>query len=266
MMHILEKNVMDLANEYANSGVVVVRNALNHYWLEVLRSAVDCELGKGKRYFAYRNMRTREGPFRDFCLTSGIGRMVAEIAGSSKVVLLFDQMFVKEPGSNTRTGWHSDQPYWPFAGDIMTLWIALDPVNADNGALEFIKGSHDIGVMYRPFLTDQMGDFKEFLKTDDPRYVDLPDFESERDKHEILSWNLEAGDLLAFNGQIAHAATANQSSSDRRRGYAIRFAMDGATYVPSQGVADWLGDPSLEEGAQLESAFFPSIHLTVQQT
>ena len=205
-MDTLTKDVSGLVQPYARDGVVVVRQALTTYWLDQLRTAVEHELKRGERYFAYRNMRTRPGIFQDFCLKSGIGRLVADIGQSCSVSLVFDQMFVKEPGTRTRTGWHTDQPYWPISGPIMTTWIALDPADVDNGTLEFIPGTHSWGKKYRPFLTDKSGAFVEYLHKEDPQYCDMPDFEAERDRHEIVHWELEPGDLLAFDGFIVHSA------------------------------------------------------------
>ena len=259
-MDTLTKDVSDLAESYARDGVVVVRGALTPYWLDRLREAVDEELKRGERYFAYRNMRMQPGTFRDFCHDSGIGRLVADIGQSSWTSLVFDTIFVKEPGGRTRTGWHTDQPYWPISGPIMTTWIALDPVNPDNGALEFILGSHAWGEKYRPFVTDQKGAFVEYLKKDDPQYSDMPDFEAERHKHEIVHWDLEPGDLLAFDGFIAHSAMGNRTSTRRRRGYAIRFALDQARYNPEQGVADWLVDESISSGAPVKSEFYSVVY------
>ncbi|MYG24916.1 MAG: phytanoyl-CoA dioxygenase family protein, partial [Boseongicola sp. SB0677_bin_26] len=128
-------NLKDVQDTYARDGVVLLKNVLTENWLERLRSAVDEEVKKGERYFAYKNMRERAGTFRDYCLTSDIGQRVAEVAGANWASLMFDQLFVKEPGTRTQTGWHTDQPYWPVTGPIMTMWIALDPVDPDNGAL-----------------------------------------------------------------------------------------------------------------------------------
>ncbi|MDE0530095.1 MAG: phytanoyl-CoA dioxygenase family protein [Albidovulum sp.] len=255
-MEALNKEVSDLAIRYAEDGVVKVPGALNSYWLERLREAVDEELKRGDRYFAYRNMRMRPGIFQEFCHESGIGRLVADIGASTRTSLVFDQMFVKEPGTRTRTGWHTDQPYWPISGPIMTTWIALDPVDADNGALEFISGSHSWGKKYRPFITDQKGAFVEYLCRDDPQYCDMPDFEAEREKYEIVYWDLEPGDLLAFDGFMVHSAMGNRTSTRRRRGYAIRFALDQACYDPGQGVAEWLVDDSIAKGSPLKSDFY----------
>ena len=258
-MDILTKDVADLADRYTRDGVVVVRQALTPYWLDCLRDAVENELKRGERYFAYRNMRTQPGVFQDFCLNSDIGRLVADIGRSHWTSLVFDQMFVKEPGTRTRTGWHTDQPYWPISGPIMSTWIALDSVDADNGALEFIPGTHALEMKYRPFITDQQGAFVEYFCKEDPQYCDMPDFETERERHDIVHWELEPGDLLAFDGFIVHSAMGNRTSTRRRRGYAIRFALDRAKYDPNQGVAEWLQDDSIAPGAPYASDRFPRI-------
>ena len=122
----LTPDLENVQRAYAADGVVLLRNVLSPDWLERLRGAVDEEIQKGERYFAYKNMREQPGTFQQYCLNSDIGQRVAEVANSPWTSLIYDQLFVKEPGTATQTGWHTDQPYWPVAGPIMTMWIALD--------------------------------------------------------------------------------------------------------------------------------------------
>ncbi len=253
-------NLKEIQETYARDGVVLLKNILTEDWLERLRAAVDEEVKKGERYFAYKNMREQPGTFQDYCLTSDIGRRVAEVAGSSWTSLMFDQLFVKEPGTKTQTGWHTDQPYWPVVGPIMTMWIALDPVDPDNGALEFIPGSHAWGAKYRPFKTDQLGAFLHYLEEDNPEYSDMPDFEAERDQHRVIHFDMEPGDALAFDGMIVHSAMGNRTSTRRRRGYAIRFACEGATYQPRDTVTEWLHDPGMADGSAFRGEKFPLVY------
>ena len=260
MSELLSKSVAEFREDYARDGVVMIPGALNAHWIEILRGAVEDQVAKGIRYFANRNMRADPGGFQEFCLHSGVGRMVAELVGSPFTSLVFDQMFVKEPGTKTQTGWHTDQPYWPVDGPIMSTWIALDDVDADNGAMEFIPGSHAWGKKYRPFLTDQNGALVEYLKQDDPQYSDMPDFEAERDQHRIVSWDMKPGDMLAFDGYIVHSAKGNRTSTRRRRAYAVRYATEGAVYKPDQGVAPWLEDDTLTPGDRFVSEKFPLIY------
>lgn len=257
----MQTDLAQLRADYARDGVVLLEGVLTPDWLDRLRTAVDAEVARGARYFAYKNMRERPGPFRDFCLTSGIGARVAEVSGAAWVSLIYDQLFVKEPGTSTQTGWHTDQPYWPVQGPIMTLWIALDPVDADNGALEFVRGSHAWGAKYRPFRTDQNGAFTHYLEADNPDYIDMPDFEADRAQYDIFHVpHMAPGDALAFDGMSVHSAMGNRTATRRRRGYAIRFATEGATYDPRDSVTEWLHDPTLAPGAPFRGGRFPVLH------
>ncbi len=244
--------------DYKRDGVVLVRDLLSTDWLEQLRDGVDRELARGARYFAYKNMRADPGVFQDYCLTSDIGARVAEVAGARWSSLIYDQIFAKEPGTQTQTGWHTDQPYWPVSGPIMTMWIALDEVDPDNGALEFVRGSHAWDARYRPFKTDQMGAFSHYLEVDNPDYIDMPDFEADRAQYDIFHFpHMNPGDALAFDGMSVHSAMGNRTSTRRRRGYAIRFAVEGAVYEPRDAVTEWLHDPEMVAGQPFRSALFP---------
>ena len=134
-----------LTAEYAKNGVVVVRNAISPMWQDRLRDGIEDQLKKDLRYFAYRNVRLQGGPFQDFIENSDIGQALAQIAASRWISVIFDQIFVKEPGSQTRTGWHTDQPYWPVRGPILTAWIALDRVDAENGTFGVHSGQPCLG-------------------------------------------------------------------------------------------------------------------------
>lgn len=257
----LTDNIDDVQATYARDGVVLLRDVLSQDWLSRLRDAVDTEVKKGDRYFAYKNMRTHPGTFQDYCLTSDLGQRVAEVAGSPWTSLIFDQIFAKEPGTKTKTGWHTDQPYWPIAGPMMTMWIALDEVDPDNGAMEFVRGSHAWGAKYRPFKTDQLGAFSHYLEVDNPEYIDMPDFEADRDQYEMIHFpHMNPGDALAFDGMIVHSAMGNRTSTRRRRGYAIRCAVAGATYEPRDTVTEWLHDPNMAAGDDFRGAAFPVIY------
>lgn len=254
-------NLTKVQKDYARDGVVMLRNILSKDWLNKLQNAVDAEVKKGDRYFAYKNMREKPGVFQDYCLTSDIGQRVAEVANSPWTSLIYDQIFVKEPGTQTQTGWHTDQPYWPVSGPIMTIWIALDPVDPDNGALEFVRGSHAWGANYRPFKTDHLGAFLHYLEQDNPDYTDMPDFEAHRDDYDIFHFDqMQPGDALAFDGMTVHSAMGNRTSTRRRRGYAIRFAVQGAVYEPRDTVTEWLHDDTLVPGAPFRGGRFPVIY------
>ena len=60
----------------------------------------------------------------------------------------FDAIFTRSTGSQFRTPFHQDEPYWSVEGfDTCSAWMPLVPV-AKRSALEFVKGSHAWDVRY----------------------------------------------------------------------------------------------------------------------
>ena len=143
----------------------------------------------------------------------------------------------------------------------MTLWIALDPVTRENGALEFIRGSHKWDRWFQPFRANDTGGAAVDQPTPNPKFEPLPDFESERDQHDIISWNMEPGDVLAFHAMTMHGAMGNSSVTQRRRGYAIRYTGYDATYYADDYIRrPKLSSTYLKTGDPMDSPEFPVVY------
>jgi len=251
---------------YREEGILHVKGAFDADWIERLRQAteeemadpgpmvLDLERGQKGRFFGNTFVWHHRPAFRDFVFDSPAAELAATVLQSRKVNVLFDQLLVKEPGTETETMWHHDQPYWPVWGDqVVTMWIALDPVTADSGAVEYIAGSHRWGKRFKA---------KSF--TGDDRYKEdlpeLPDIEAERDRHRIVQPELAVGDCTLHHGLTVHHAPGNSRQDRRRRGYIIRWCGDDVTYYPRPNIQPMLRDPGLESGAALDSDLFPVVY------
>ena len=140
---------------YATDGVVYLWQMFDADWVTFLRRVVEAGLASPG---ALHNDITRDGSgsfrndtfvwanvpaVRKFMTDSPAPQTTAAVMALDKVNLLFDQILSKEPATSTQTVWHHDAAYWPVLGEqIFTLWLALDPVTAANGAVEYVKGSH----------------------------------------------------------------------------------------------------------------------------
>ena len=134
----------DTKAAYREDGVCVLRSAFTPDWIgtvaEGVRQALDAPGPHGERYgpagaerfFGDLDMWTRLEPFRDFVLNSPAAGIAGEVMDSSSATFLYDQMLVKEPGSQQRTPWHQDQPYYDIDGtQVVSAWIPVDPVPAE---------------------------------------------------------------------------------------------------------------------------------------
>ena len=144
---------------YRRDGIVCLRGLFDSDWVEFLRSRVAedqanpsgmvkniNQAGATGDFFGDTFVCHHNAGFRQAVFDSPAADLAATLFDAEKVNLIFDQILVKEPGTSTRTLWHHDATYWPVAGDqIATLWLALDPVTHETGAVEYVKGSASLG-------------------------------------------------------------------------------------------------------------------------
>jgi len=252
---------------FQRDGAVVLRQAVSEHWQDQLAAAIERDIENPGPFFNgyhtdsgrfHGNLRLWENDdaFRAYCFESPLPAIAARFLASDKINLFYDQLFVKEPGTPQPTRWHNDQPYWPVRGwPVMSFWLALDPVTRQSGGMEFIAGSHKWERWFQPSAFAEGGDSYER----GPNYEDIPDFDAERDKHTILSWDMNPGDVIAFHALTVHGAGGNLRSDVRRRGYVVRYCGREAVYYGGPGPNAGLRNAELSDGMALDSGQFPVV-------
>ena len=251
--------------DFDRDGAVLMKGVVPAAWLGVLADAVERDIAEPGPFFnGYRpeagrfhgNLRiweTHEG-FRAFCCEGPLRAVAARFLGAGRLNLFYDQLFVKEPGTPQPTRWHNDQPYWPVRGwPVMSFWLPLDPVTRESGALSFVAGSHRWERWFQPEPFAKGG--AEYERGEG--YEPMPDIDA--GGYDILSWDMEPGDALAFHALTVHGAGGNLTSGTRRRGYAVRYCGEGCAYFAGPGPNNNLRNPALADGDPLDSAQFPVV-------
>jgi ectoine hydroxylase-related dioxygenase (phytanoyl-CoA dioxygenase family) len=220
---------------FRRDGAVPIRGLLDEGQVETLRIGIDRNRadpgplaqghGEGKTFFEDFCNWERIGEYEDVIREAELGRLGAELMGSAGAQLFHDHVLVKEAGSTEPSPWHQDQPYYCVDGhDNVSFWIPVDPVRREN-TLEFVAGSHASGTWYMPrtFISQTA------LVFDEGELEDVPDVEADRSVHEIVGWELEPGDAVAFHMLTLHQAGG---SPTLRRAFSVRLLGDDATYAP----------------------------------
>lgn len=249
---------------FRRDGIVCLRGLFDADWVEFLRARIEEDKANPSGMVKNINAEGATGDFFGDTFVchhiEGFKRAVFEapgaraagaLMGARKVNLIFDQILVKEPATSTRTLWHHDQTYWPVAGDqVATLWVALDPVGPETGAVEYVKGSHRWGLRFLAVSFDPDQKYEEDLPP-------VPDIDAEREKYDIAQFTMAPGDCTLHHGLTLHGAPGNASSRQRRRAYVQRWAGDDATYHPRPNLQRMLRDPGIAPGAALDCDLFP---------
>jgi ectoine hydroxylase-related dioxygenase (phytanoyl-CoA dioxygenase family) len=193
--------------------------------------------------------------YRDFVHNSPAAAIAAQATGSDRMQIFHEHVLVKEAGAGEPTPWHHDLPYYCVQGtQLASIWLALDPV-PKSACPEFLAGSHTWGKLYYPRLFKDGADYAYAGQG----YDTVPDVDSMRDSHRILSWDLEAGDALLFSFTVLHAAAGNPGRT-RRAGFATRWLGDDATFADRPGTTSppypGIG---LRDGDEMRTDWFPVI-------
>lgn len=187
-------------------------------------------------------------------LESPLGQIAAQLFDSEKVNFLFDQIFIKQPGANTRTAFHQDQGYFHVDGEqIASFWTAAEPVAKENGAMGYVRGSHRWDLHSPNVFVGQATPPDAALPT-------LPDIEGNEADFDIVYFDVEPGDVIVHHYRTAHGARGNTSLDQPRRAVSLRYAGDDAT-VLHRGSAppEFPTDPSLKDGDSLTSETYPLV-------
>lgn len=257
----------DEVNAFQRDGVVCLRGLFDTEWVALLRGEAERGLadptrfgeelararGDRGRFFHDTFMWRQSSACREFIFNSPAAEIAARTMGATRVHIFFDQWLIKEPGTPTRTPWHNDQPYWPIQGNLVaSLWLALDPVTLESGAVEYVKGSHLWGQRFKPATFSGDHSYTEPLPP-------VPEIDARRQEFEILQFELEPGDCTLHHGLMVHGAPGNLRNDRRRRAFVTRWAGEDVTYAPREGLQDMPADPGISPGASLSGPLWPQV-------
>ena len=231
---------------FAQDGAIVVRQMFDSEQMDALREAFDHGVAHPSPFASRVFEGTTDEHFNDVSNFEhapryqalvedlGLADFAADLWNSAHVWFLGEELFVKSGGKAGRSLWHQDTPYFPMEGaHMLNLWISFESLPAAN-SLEVVRGSHR-GTTY---------DGAAYLDPNDPTrplwadgtFPRLPDIEAEREKNpdtwDILSWDLEPGDVLALHSGTLHGGAPVTPDCPTRHTLVFRFYGDEVFYRP----------------------------------
>ncbi|MGW0121066.1 phytanoyl-CoA dioxygenase family protein [Streptomyces sp. NPDC003327] len=169
----------------------------------VLRSADRIHVHEPEFEAVQRELGLAEGPVRRASGTTG--------------TLVNSFLWAKPPVVGSAKPWHQDMAFAPpgFRADdqgIVTIWVALEAATPRNGCLEFIPGSHVLG------LFPHTGD-RERLPGEPPLEGAVEPHVA--DEHlprtaDPVAMPLEPGSAVMFDGMVLHRSAPNTTASEPR--------------------------------------------------
>lgn len=244
---------------YQENGFVQIDNVLSSEELAEVREYVD-EAMDSKEGRSIRNneggayakvLNQKVNTWRDhagvgkYSLHPRFAQMALELSGANGIRLFHDHCLLKMPGDSKPTPWHQDFPYWPMRGrkdtKTLSIWIALDDVDENNGCMMFLPKSHTVGKLKPISLVEPQNIF-EYAKgtvVDEKQPVKVP---------------MKAGSATFHNGLTFHYAHSNKTDKPRRALVMIYMPDDTIYSGKPHVVTDGQG---LEKDQVLKGGLFP---------
>lgn len=226
---------------------------LEEQGVEVLRDG-GAGAGAAGQFILVNNAVLDYPAVQQLATQSPLAELAAQLFGSKKINFLFDQIFIKQPGANTRTAFHQDWGYFHVDGDqVASFWTAAESVSKENGAMGYVRGSHEWN-LHSPNL------FIGQTPTGDHGLPALPDIEGREEDFDIVYFDVEPGDVIVHNYRLVHGARGNTSSDRSRRAVSLRFAGDDATALRRPSAPEEFPiNPNLKDGDPLDSSTYPVV-------
>ena len=170
-----------------------------------------------------QNLHQHDPFFADLINEGPVRRLAEQLLGHT-VTPHNLQYFNKPPGVGQPTPPHQDGYYFKLSPCLaITLWLALETVDVENGCVRYVRGSHLDGL--RPHgVTGTLG-FSQ----------GIPDYPGPSDSDREVACPARAGDLLAHHALTVHRADGNRSSNRSRRALGFIYYDDRA----EQDTASW---------------------------
>ena len=151
-----------------------------------------------------RQVYSRDILFKEWMEDKKIRPILEQVLSDQVVITTahHNSIMTKMPNSSTQTRWHQDRRYWHFSdNNLVSVWLALDYENSQNGVLEFIPKSHKMS--FEPEQFDE----KEYFREDYSKNMSLIETK--------VSTTLQRGDIVLFHSLLLHRANANQTNKPK---------------------------------------------------
>ncbi len=167
-------------------------------------------LAEGRDSYSISSAHLKHARVWEMLTNERIVGYVSDLLGED-VVGWGAHFFCKLPGDGKGVDWHQDCSYWPLTpSKALTVWLAIDDADEENGCMEVYRGSHTHGLI----------DF-DVTDSDSTNVLDQSVANPEQyGRHQCTP--LRAGQISIHSDLLVHGSVPNNSSR-RRCGLTLRY-------------------------------------------
>lgn len=165
---------------------------------------------QGKDSYAIDRYQDRFSAIYDIATNPLILDYLEDLLGPN-IVCWATHYFCKMPGDEKAVSWHQDCSYWPLTpSKTVTVWLAIDDVDRENGCMQIIPGTHLRGHL-------------EWKESDSTEHNVLTQTIPGAEKFGVpVDIQLKPGEISIHSELLVHGSLPNRSKR-RRCGLTLRY-------------------------------------------
>lgn len=191
---------------FLRDGVVCLRRIISPEWIRRALDGIE---------------QQRNGTLLQHVVSeSGAGEIAGQLTVTRRPRWICNQLFDKDKSAVAAgTPWHQDTSCGlADSHRVVRVWMPVDHMPRES-AIEVVRGSHLWKNGYR-----RGGSSKPAPPDDDE--PQLPDIEANRGAFDIVGYEMDPGDVVAFNCRALHHAGSGLNLDEKHRAFAILYADD----------------------------------------
>jgi len=233
----------DEVGTYHRDGVLLLSGMFDKDWIELLNKGIDTNIKtptRGSRIW-YKDTSGRSmfydhtawqniDEYKKFIFNSPAAQICGQLMKSTIVNFFFDSVFIRSTGTQFETPWHQDEPYWSVEGyDACSLWMPLVTVK-QKSSLSFVPGSHRLKTVFKQY---NFGDLNPVRKKNVDQVdfsniaeQEFPDINADPERFGVVSWDMQPGDCIVFNGRTMHGGSGKLDGDCDLRVFTTKWVGD----------------------------------------
>ena len=245
---------MQFVETHESDGIVCLRRIFDEKWLDLASVGIKKNIknpskysdwlvdenGKGLFFNDYYNC-DKIPEYYEYVTKSPAAELAGRLMKGCKSIFFHEHVFFKEKGSSKETPWHHDFTYYPLTGfQNCSIWMPTTPVRKQS-CVKFVRGSHLWGECFIPVKFESKSNYSVVDQTLMEGMCDIKPFITNMNSEDVLQWDLQPGDCIAFHMKCVHGTEESTNPEDRIV-MATRWLGEDITYARRP----WVASPPAE--------------------
>lgn len=217
---------------FSKNGIVFFDQILPYSVLQEAEHQIEQKVANESNTENLVNLHLEDKEFANLVSQKSLINIASKLLGVDSVRVFSSMILNKPPNARMTVPWHQDAAYdWPLKpADCASLWLAIDDVTPDKGAMKVALGGHKVGAIPMG-PTENLQEDDEFFSSQLTNSIP----QSALEDFTIIDVTMNKGQASFHHSMLPHSSTPN-FTNNRRCAFIVRYCRGDAQIIRYPGM------------------------------